>query len=465
MPSQLSELVSLIANTTKFVEDTFAKTSRPDVPSLDDVAPHPLDDQVSSTEMREAIQMIEGACAQLCALVARPNRTMLSMFEPVCIRVVVNFNIADHLLDTPEGLHISELGALSGAEPRKLDRIMRLLVSRHCFREVDHDVFANNRLSMMLLSTNGVSSFTDLITDESNKAASMLTETLKDSDWGHSHSSAQTPFNSWSKYPGTAFQWYQDGTDIGPAKGARFGTAMEGSSDFLETSVLVDAFPWSSLSDGATVCDLGGGIGVISMQLADTHHNLCIVLQDLPSQIEMARNEVWPKLCPTAVVDEHVQFKAVDFFLELPAKECDVYFLKNIFLFAHNWLDNECATILMRVGNAMSTNSHLLICDYIIQHAYRDKNIPESVGLKLAPEPLLPNYGAGRMTQYNMDLDMMCMYNSQERSLSHFVELGKEAGLQFVRVWDAREASIVEFCLEGRPVVGVPEGSANTNRA
>ncbi|KAK0215214.1 S-adenosyl-L-methionine-dependent methyltransferase [Armillaria nabsnona] len=459
MPSQLSQLVSLIANATKFVENTFAKTSKPDVPMLDDTAPHPLDDQVSSTEMREAIQTIEGACAQLCALVTRPNHTMLSMFEPACIRVVVNFNIADHLLDKSEGLHISELGALSSAEPRKLGRIMRLLASRHCFREVDHDVFANNRLSMMLLSTNGVSSFADLITDESNKAASMLTETLKDSDWGYSYSSVQTPFNSWSKYPGTAFQWYQGGTDIGAAKGARFGTAMKGWSDFLETSALVNAFPWDSLHDGATVCDLGGGIDVISMQLADAHHNLRIVLQDLPSQIEMAKNEVWPKICPAAVVDGRVQFKAINFFSESPVKDCDVYFLKNIL---HNWPDKECATILTSVGNVMSTNSHLLICDYIIQHAYRDKNISESVGLKLAPEPLLPNYGAGGMAQYNMDLDMMCMYNSQERSLDHFVQLGKEAGLQFVRVWDARETSIVEFCLEGRPIVDIPEGSTDT---
>ncbi|KAK0214404.1 O-methyltransferase-domain-containing protein [Armillaria fumosa] len=458
MPSQLSQLVSLIANATKLVEDTFANTSRPNVPTLDDTAPHPLDDQVSSTEMREAIQTIEGACAQLCALVARPSRTMLCMFEPACIRVVVNFNIADHLLDKPEGLHISELGALSGAEPRKLGRIMRLLASRHCFREVEHDVFANNRLSMMLLSTNGVSSYADLVTDEPDKAASMLTETLKNSEWGHSYSSVQTPFNSWSKYPGTAFQWYQGGTDIGAAKGARFGTAMKGWSDFLETSALVKAFPWGSLRDGTAVCDVGGGIGVISMQLADTHHNLRIVLQDLPSQIEMAKDEVWPKLCPAAILDGRVQFKTIDFFSESPVKDCDIYFLKNIL---HNWPDNECAMILTRVRSAMSTNSRLLICDYIIQHAYRDKNISESVSLKLAPEPLLQNYGAGRMTQYNMDLAMMCMYNSQERSLDHFVRLGKEAGLQFVRVWDAREISIVEFCLGERPIIGVPEGSTN----
>lgn len=57
------------------------------------------------------------------------------MFEPACVRVVVNFNVADYLLDKPAGLHISELGALSSVEPRKLGRIMRLLASRHCFRE------------------------------------------------------------------------------------------------------------------------------------------------------------------------------------------------------------------------------------------------------------------------------------------------------------------------------------------
>ncbi|KAK0214410.1 S-adenosyl-L-methionine-dependent methyltransferase [Armillaria fumosa] len=446
MPSQLSQLVSLITNATKLVEDTFAETARPDVPSLDDTTPHPLDSQVLSIEMREAIQTIEGACAQLCALVARPNRTVLNrvfgIVEPACIRVVVNFNIADHLLDKPEGLHISDLGALSGAEPRKLGRIMRLLASKHCFREVDRDIFANNRLSMMLLSTNGLSSLADFFTDESNKALSMLTETLKDSDWGHSYSPIQAPFNYWSKYPGTIYSWYQG---VEAEKGARFGIAMKGWGDSTETWAVVNAFPWGSLRDGAIVCDFGGGIGVISMKLVDAHPNLRIVLQDLPSQIEMAKNEIWPKSCPGAVEDGRVEFKAIDFFLESPVEGCDVYFLKNIL---HNWPDNECKTILKRIGTAMSTNSRLLIFDYIIQHANRDGDIPQWPGLKPAPEPLLPNYGAGRMIQYNIDLDMMCVFNSQERSLGHFIELGKEAGLRFVHVWDAREASIIEFCLE-----------------
>ncbi|PBK60856.1 S-adenosyl-L-methionine-dependent methyltransferase [Armillaria solidipes] len=429
MPSQLSQLVSLIADATKFVEDTFAKTTEPNVPSLDDTAPHPLDEQVSSMEMKEAIQTIEGACAQLCALVARPNRTMGSIFEPACIRAVVNFNIADHLLDKPEGLHISDL---------EVGRIMRLLASKHCFREVDRDFFANNRLSMMLLSTNGLSSSADFVTDEANKAASMLTETLKDPAWGRSCSPVHAPFNFWSKYPGSLFSWYEDaGSDIAAAKGARFGMAMKAWDDSTELWAVINAFPWDSLHKGAIVCDVGGGTGVTSMQLANVYPNLRIVLQDLPAPIELAKNEIWPKSCPAAIEDGRIEFKAFDFLTESP--------LKNIL---HNWPDKECKKILQGVGNVMSADSRLLICDYIIQHANRDKTTPQSIGAKPAPEPLLPNYGAGCMTQYNIDVEMMCLCNSQERSLDHFVELGKEAGLRFVRVWDAREASIFEFCLE-----------------
>ncbi len=153
-------------------------------------------------------------------------------------------------------------------------------------------------------------------TDESNKAASMLTETLKDSDWGTFVFDSPNNFQFLEQIP-----WHgilmvsrhgkcrvlptrilglheEQGAEIGAEKGARLATAMKGLDDFLETSLLVDVFPWRSLPDGATVCDLGGGIGIISMQLADAHPNLRIVLQDLPSQIEIAKNEVWPSCAP-----------------------------------------------------------------------------------------------------------------------------------------------------------------------
>jgi hypothetical protein len=76
--TQLSELVALISNATKVVEAEFAKSENPKIPSLDDTTTHPFDDR-SSMEMKEAVRIIEGACAQLCATVARPSHTILNV--------------------------------------------------------------------------------------------------------------------------------------------------------------------------------------------------------------------------------------------------------------------------------------------------------------------------------------------------------------------------------------------------
>jgi hypothetical protein len=83
--------------------------------------------------------------------------------------------------------------------------------------------------------------------------------------------------------------------------------------------------------------------------------------------------------------------------------------------------------------------------EYILQPASR---VPEEKALtKQAPEPLLPNYGVGRIRQYNLDVDMMTMLNSEERRLSDFIRLGDAAGLEFVKLWDFGETGLVEYKL------------------
>ena len=83
--------------------------------------------------------------------------------------------------------------------------------------------------------------------------------------------------------------------------------------------------------------------------------------------------------------------------------------------------------------------------EYILQHANR---VPEGKSsFTLAPEPLLPNYGAGRIRQYNLDMDMMAMLNSEERQLDAFVRLGEAAGLKFEKLWDFGEMGLVEYHL------------------
>ena len=49
--------------------------------------------------------------------------------------MAITLKIPDLLLGKPEGLHISEIGKETGADQEKLGRILRLLASKHIFRE------------------------------------------------------------------------------------------------------------------------------------------------------------------------------------------------------------------------------------------------------------------------------------------------------------------------------------------
>ncbi|KAG7090647.1 hypothetical protein E1B28_009748 [Marasmius oreades] len=438
--SQLSQLVALINNATKVIE---ARTSA-DV-SLDRTSTE--DDALSTPEVREAIRIVEGACAQLVASVARPSHTILNKifayFEPACIRAVAILKVPDLLLDEPQGLHVSEIARKVNVDQGKLARIMRLLATKHCFREVKPDVFVNNRLSIQLLSTNGLSDLAMHITDEVAKSATMLAETLTDPDMGPSYSPDKTPFNKSAGYTGTLFDYYEGvNTDVGGAQGARFGRAMQGWGQGIAALSVVHEYPWAELPPGSIVNDLGGGVGALTMELYKAHPHLHYILQDLPQVISRAEIETWPAQAPQALQDRKIEFKAVDFFKETPMPACDIYYLKNVI---HDWPDKESIQILSKVRAVMKPGSRVLVQEYVLQHTTSEGI---DAGVKIAPEPLLPNYGEGRINAYNLDLDMMVMLNSQERYQEDFARLGKQAGLKIVKVWDFGDTGLVEFAIQ-----------------
>lgn len=129
-------------------------------------------------------------------------------------------------------------------------------------------------------------------------------------------------------------------------------------------------------------------------------------------------------------------------------------------VFRHDWNDSDCVKILKGVKNAMSSSSCLLIRElhptiiylpsnwekideFIVQPGYR---IPvDEAKFTQAPEPLLPNYGEGRIRQHTLDVHMMTQINGQERSLDGFITLGEATGLRFSKLWDTGEMGLVEF--------------------
>ncbi|KAK7046634.1 3-O-methyltransferase 2 [Favolaschia claudopus] len=453
----VSSLLKLIKDAARTLQAGYIEADG-HLPSLDETEPHPLDRKLSTPEMQEAAQTLEGACAQLCATLTRPNHTVLNNLfmtglEPNCARVALTFKIPDILQETPSGMHVTELSKrCGGVEPSKLARILRLLSAKHCFREVKRDVFANNRLSVQLLAANPLHSMGLHITEDTTEGASKLAETLADPEWGSSFEIGHSAWNKATGQPLPMFDYWAKTPGM-EKYGERFGIGMLGWGTAVEATAVVSAYPWANLKADATVCDFGGGVGAMAIQLARAYPQLHLKLQDLPDRMVQAETVLWPAECPEAIEENRIEFKAFDFFVESPIPGCDVYYLKNIL---HAFSTQNCITILKGIRKVMKPDSRVLLHEYILQTAPDssidsesdlEKNAKADMQLKHAPWPLLGNYGQGRIRQYYLDVSLMVLMNSQERTLAEYSKLAEEAGLQFIKVWDFGDMGGVELCV------------------
>jgi hypothetical protein len=75
----------------------------------------------------------------------------------------------------------------------------------------------------------------------------------------------------------------------------------------------------------------------------------------------------------------------------------------------------------------------------------RHRVAEEEAEFTQAPQPLLPNYGKGRIRQYSLDISMMSLLNATERTLDDLMKLGELAALKFVKLWEIGDAGAAEF--------------------
>ncbi|KAG2364023.1 O-methyltransferase-domain-containing protein [Suillus spraguei] len=413
-----------------------------DVPSIDQTEPHPLDDAVDQIALKNAIRTLEGACAQICTTLAPPAHTVINLvqaYDYACMRVVLRENISDILLNYPKGLHINELSKKINIEPKKLSRTMRLLATRGCYNEVDMDVFSNNRLSLILLNENPISSFALGHAEITAKGAAVFYETLKDPKIAYSYDPALSPVMytiNKDGTEGTRFDWMARHDSDRES----FHISMRALNGIMGSLAVLTHFPFEKYS---TVVDVGGGIGAFSMPLAKMHKNVKITIHDLPQVLVQARG-IWAKECPEALAENRVEFEDLNFFEGVPVKGKDIYYLRNII---HDWPDRESAVILSNVRKALGPNSRLLIHDYVLRQLSRQQAVEEDSkwGVVSAPEPLLVNFGVGNIRSYQQDLNMLFLQHAKERSLQDSLTLATAAGLKLEKVWDLAESCVLEY--------------------
>lgn len=89
-------------------------------------------------------------------------------------------------------------------------------------------------------------------------------------------------------------------------------------------------FPWEDLPHGATVVDVGGGVGGFSMQLLRVYPHLNCVVEDRAEVVRQGKQEVWPQQASDLLESGKVKFLAHDFFKPNPIEGADVYFLRGV---------------------------------------------------------------------------------------------------------------------------------------
>lgn len=177
----------------------------------------------------------------------------------------------------------------------------------------------------------------------------------------------------------------------------------------LDTTALTRGYDWSPVdAKGGVLVDLGGATGHVAFALARANPKLRCVVQEIPEVVAEAAYKT-----PDDVVDR-VEFVAHDFFQPQP-NVADAYLFRQIF---HNWGDAQCIQILRALIPALRGGAKVIVNDLI-----------------LPPPGVLPptNERAVR----SMDMIMMSLFNSRERSKQDWEKLFADADSRFqqVKVW------------------------------
>jgi hypothetical protein len=171
----------------------------------------------------------------------------------------------------------------------------------------------------------------------------------------------------------------------------------------------------SSVDKGLQLVDVGGGIGHEIHILLDTLPALQghFILQDLPGVIQSMLPELQTDTAPL----QSVQAMPHSFFEPQPITGAHVYFLGRVL---HDWPDAEARSILQHIRNAMGKDSMLLIHDRVLPDGLAKVHLSDTV----------------------MDLNMMALLSSLERTEAQFRELLVSVGLHLVRVWRPATAGL-----------------------
>ncbi|KAJ6608071.1 S-adenosyl-L-methionine-dependent methyltransferase [Mycena sp. CBHHK59/15] len=454
MSTPIRQLLEIITKSVETLE-TACQSSGVTIPDLQEPFAPPSEAFRTIPAAAEAASVISAAALQLEAILTPPQVSLYRIvgghFKSAALRICLESGVTEILREAgPQGIHVRDIAAKNAQDPEKLARFIRYLATHHVYREVQPNVFANTRISSMLDTlkpskeiitdpehkhdkTIGLAALVSHHLDEAFKASAYAWETLADPATVRSGDPTASPFARAMGLVETLWEFYERPEQ--QFRHHRFGIGMQGIEALQPADAILKAYQWNSLPPESLVVDVGGGVGTSCLTLAAEFPSLKFVVQDRKGVIEQGK-ELWNTKMATAITSGQVRLEVHDFFTPQPQTNASVFLLKQIM---HDWSDEYCVKILTQLWDAATPATVLLLLDSIMPLACHDPSgegphaIPGAVP-KEARAPLLANYGAANDMGYNADFDMFLLFNSQERTAIHFVELLGRTGWKVTAV-------------------------------
>ncbi|GAA5946423.1 hypothetical protein JCM3765_000235 [Sporobolomyces pararoseus] len=346
-----------------------------------------------------------------------------------CLNVAVDAHVEEFLREAwnrgVKSLSSDELAKPTGIDANKLARCLRLLASYHIFTESETNVFSRNRCSASLDSgvsveelvkdplakysseRGGIGAIIGHFAQEGMRSDSYMSESLLSStgprDYGFSRA-----------YDGQKI-WEYFARDENESKRKRFHCGTGAMFKYLnrEESVLL-GFPWASLPEGSTICDVAGRTGNVSLEIAQAVPHLEFVVQDQESIIKAHAIPYW-EAPERQAYKERVKLVVHDFFDPQPTKGAAVYLIR---MALHGFNDDQVTQVLSNFAAAADQSSKLIIIEGVYE--------------SLATPGVYPPSTA---TPYLLDLQMLSIINVRERLEAQYVSLAGRAGWKHVKTW------------------------------
>lgn len=331
---------------------------------------------------------------------ARLARLMDGYLTTQLLYVAAKLGIADALADGPRSG--AEVGRAVGADGDAVTRILRGLVVEEVLTEDDDGRFALTGLGAAMRTGIAGSLHGPVVVrgELYQQASTGLLDAVRAGGTAFEHVFGERFFEHLDHHAGheAAFQ------------GSMAGRAVSEAAD------VVAAYDFGGLT---SIVDVGGGAGVLLEAVLHATPGLSATLVDRPAVVARARDRF-----AAAGLAHRSRFVDGDFFASVPAG-AGAYLLSRVL---HDWNDADASRILATCRAAMTDDSRLLVV-----------------------EAILPRRAADQPAAIRMDLHMMMLLGSRERTERDFRALLADAGFAVWRIHPT-SSPVGLAVIEARPV-------------